>query len=476
MADPFSITVGVAGFISLSIEVTKITGEYIRGVHHATEDAEEFVKQLRALTGVLRQLQQFLEQDAIVSANFNQTSTLFRTHNACQQRLNNLKSKLEHGLHNPDLMKSLTWPIRGKEYRQTIQDLKQWVEMFHFALTMEGCRLLARSSHEVFSALKTQLDETSKISKVVPSLEKSAAETADRLKQILSAVSSLGDIHTKINDVVNNIDVLSNVLSDRHTQREYQEKRQKLLEWLSDLDFRPRHLDNVSNRSSSTGKWLLQDEKFQAWVNGQGPAVLWCTGKSGSGKTMLASLVIQYLMDQIPHINAAVAYIYLDYKDKNKQTEQTLLSNLLRQLLEQIEDIPSNIMQTFDRQQARQLNDLDVAQCVSFLKTTCESLNDTFIILDGIDESAESARHELMTAMQRCSSFAKVLITSRLHVNPDPDIHNYVSLEINARANDILLYIKGRKVQHPFFAKMIDNAPGLEKEIEKEIVDRVDGM
>ncbi|KAI0436953.1 hypothetical protein F4803DRAFT_197352 [Xylaria telfairii] len=68
-----------------------------------------------------------------------------------------------------------------------------------------------------------------------------------------------------------------------------------------------RHEFYESVRRHSTGMWLIKDPAFGAWLKGRNQNILWCRGKSGTGKSVLASRVIESLKrNEKPY-----AYFYL---------------------------------------------------------------------------------------------------------------------------------------------------------------------
>ncbi|KAF8183290.1 hypothetical protein K438DRAFT_1144097 [Mycena galopus ATCC 62051] len=107
------------------------------------------------------------------------------------------------------------------------------------------------------------------------------------------------------------------------------DKRIKLVDWLSPINFFLRHTDISRVRQPGTGGWLLVDPHFQAWESGSG-RTLWCHGIPGAGKTVLASMVVDHLNE---NPNAGVACMYLNHKEAEDQTPAMLLSGLWRQLV-----------------------------------------------------------------------------------------------------------------------------------------------
>ena len=479
MADPLSIVTGLGGLITLSIEVAKLIREYAIGVRNGPANAEQYLQMLGALTEVLNQLQRFLKQEAAETASFNESSILLQTNELCKARLNEVHLQLRRHLSGPGLTRVLKWPFHEKEHRKNLQDLKQWTETFHFALTIDGCRLLSRTSREVELNLQYQLEETRKISLAVPSIRESAKKTASSLECMLDAISSFDNISMGINETigcVGKIEKLASNIESRHSKDEYQRKRVEFLERLSSMNFRSKLIENIKNRSTCTGRWLFLETQYQAWLEADSPAVLWFTGAPGSGKTMLASTVIQQLKDHPAGSN--VAYVFFDYKAKDQQTENAIVACLLRQILEQLADIPRYLLRALEEQFLRKrFSEIEVGQSVAMLESVCKQNTPApSIISDALDKCSDGTRPKLLSLVHQVSKFAKVLITSRSHIDLSPDIQGCACLEIEAHEDDILLYLEDRKRSHPLFYQIVDTTPGLNREIESAIVKRAAGM
>jgi hypothetical protein len=56
------------------------------------------------------------------------------------------------------------------------------------------------------------------------------------------------------------------------------ETQRRLLALLSCIDYEGRHEKLCERRQEGTGKWLLQDENFKRWKDGNGSSCLWCYG------------------------------------------------------------------------------------------------------------------------------------------------------------------------------------------------------
>lgn len=61
-----------------------------------------------------------------------------------------------------------------------------------------------------------------------------------------------------------------------------EEKNEKILTWLSPLDFAERQSAILSTRHSNSGSWFLELDDFKSWQNNVAgtPLGLWCHGGS----------------------------------------------------------------------------------------------------------------------------------------------------------------------------------------------------
>ena len=84
---------------------------------------------------------------------------------------------------------------------------------------------------------------------------------------------------------------------------------QKVLDWLSPLTMYQKQQDILSRRHPDTGSWLLIDQVFRGWVDGEcSQRTLWCPGhrkryiqsgfslltpyQAGTGKTVITYVLI----------------------------------------------------------------------------------------------------------------------------------------------------------------------------------------
>lgn len=140
MGDPFTIATGVAGLLSLTLQVTKITVEYVKGAGKASGAIEQFRQELRALQNVLKLFEEFLKVDAPKGA-FQKASVLYMANSSCERQLRKLLAKFEKNIKGGRFSQAVdrpTWPFDEKEHHRAVEDLHRYVQTFQFALNIGG--------------------------------------------------------------------------------------------------------------------------------------------------------------------------------------------------------------------------------------------------------------------------------------------------------------------------------------------------
>jgi hypothetical protein len=56
-----------------------------------------------------------------------------------------------------------------------------------------------------------------------------------------------------------------------------EKERMRIIDWLSPINFFPRHAEIARVRQKETGGWLLADPRFKRWQSGS-QRILWCPG------------------------------------------------------------------------------------------------------------------------------------------------------------------------------------------------------
>lgn len=115
----------------------------------------ELLRELDILHYNLLQLDSFLRSNGAIRS-FESTSVLVTSTSACRTKLTELFEKLNSA--GDSLMSRMKWPLNSKEHRDTVQDLRAFAQWIKFALTIDGCALLSKTSAEVLETLRQQLE------------------------------------------------------------------------------------------------------------------------------------------------------------------------------------------------------------------------------------------------------------------------------------------------------------------------------
>lgn len=82
---------------------------------------------------------------------------------------------------------------------------------------------------------------------------------------------------------------------DDSNANDQDDQAQKIIDWVSPLSFRQKHLAILESVQQGTGGWLIQHETFQRWAEGN-VGLLWCPGirEATDFSTMIHTLISVY--------------------------------------------------------------------------------------------------------------------------------------------------------------------------------------
>ncbi|KAJ7130172.1 hypothetical protein C8R44DRAFT_774980 [Mycena epipterygia] len=250
-------------------------------------------------------------------------------------------------------------------------------------------------------------------------------------------------------------------------------ERERIIKWLTSLNFFQRQAAISDARQPCTGRWLLEDRRFKEWESGSGK-ILWCRGMPGAGKTVLASLVVDHLGAQFEDEEIKVACMYLNHKETETQTPSHLLASLWRQLIvgKSITSLTHKLYKHHRERETRpSLNEMR-----EILSSSITEYSKVYIVVDALDEYPETQRNVLLESLSMMGPTVNLMLTSRPHIDLGGSFSNFEALQIRAREDDVRLYIDTQILKSSRLSKHVNTRPELRDEIHSKIIGSVDGM
>ncbi|EMT71593.1 Vegetative incompatibility protein HET-E-1 [Fusarium odoratissimum] len=165
-------------------------------------------------------------------------------------------------------------------------------------------------------------------------------------------------------------------------------KRSRLINELASYNFMPTFNSMRNKRHMGTAEWCFHTPEYQEWANANKTAVLHITGKIGSGKTILASSIIEWLC-RAPVSRQFTSFFFLRFDERKSLSASTVIRSCLQQLLASplIQSLDSSAISELDGCLEQAKSSMFSVESLRLLYTTAAtSLDDWFIVIDGLDE------------------------------------------------------------------------------------------
>lgn len=341
-----------------------------------------------------------------------------------------------------------------------------------------------------------QTDEDQQMQKIVaqeariPKLAalSDAEDQQDTSRDVRAARSLLEDLEKPIHRLSDQAALYAKTLEEQ--------RYLEILRWLSPVPFVRHHERHSESRIPGSGKWLLEHPHYLRWKSSSQSSILLLHGIIGSGKTTLASAVVDsFLKESSKQTSPApTAYFYCarNASEVERADPDEIMQSIVRQLsftTHTQKNVHEALLAEYERPEAEAKIDgfdiprLRVAECIKLILEVT-SPNPAAITIDAFDEVQEKRRHELADALKRITresgSVVKVFITSRDNSNvlallldvPKIRIHdqdNRTDMERFVR-HRVTLAIEGCNLLHG------DVSANLEEDLVLALLDRAGEM
>ena len=152
--------------------------------------------------------------------------------------------------------------------------------------------------------------------------------------------------------------------------------------------------------------------EYQEWKNSSRPRTLFCTGKLGSGKSVLLANVVDDLNIHARSKDITVAYFFCRHDIAESLRARTVLGSLTRQLLCTIPDLATVA------EVCNQVSSEDVEKVLRLLYRVFPPDHRVYFVLDGLDECDNLEREVLAQELQKLQSIFKMLLCISYRVEP----------------------------------------------------------
>ncbi|KAF2808297.1 uncharacterized protein BDZ99DRAFT_51369 [Mytilinidion resinicola] len=219
------------------------------------------------------------------------------------------------------------------------------------------------------------------------------------------------------------------VQATMYSQSLSEQKYNKILEWLSASPYYNHHQFVSQSRLPGLGKWLLNHKDYIDWQTSSSSSLLLLHGITGSGKSMLCSVIVDSLLSIANNDPFAAPFGYIYCANPDFERARYSSDDVMRSILGQLaldttgrRKIKDFLCSEYERQIATaRVDGLDLMKlrtqdCVRLILELAEQ-DPLTIIIDAIDTVKENERHALISTLKgivlEADNVVKILITSR---------------------------------------------------------------
>ncbi|KAL4885914.1 hypothetical protein BJY04DRAFT_230145 [Aspergillus karnatakaensis] len=249
------------------------------------------------------------------------------------------------------------------------------------------------------------------------------------------------------------------LISERKEKNEKQreKKLKEVLEWIAGAESSTEHKNICHDRDRypGSGAWVLENGKVQDWLSPNPDqsysSILWINGQPGTGKTYLASVVIEECMKDS---DWTTCYFYCNEKVEKRASAIAVLRGILLQLIRKHQELVPYCHARMKSSHSPFLSDISAAY--TLIETFCERIPKVFMIIDGLDECEEGRKDLLETfksLIRKTESYAPGKLRALFLSRPLNEIKNAVPdaaiLALTPEHNkaDIQKYCQARSVE-----------------------------
>ncbi|KAL6829146.1 ankyrin repeat-containing domain protein [Trichoderma sp. SZMC 28015] len=203
--------------------------------------------------------------------------------------------------------------------------------------------------------------------------------------------------------------------------------------------------------SRGTGKWILNSEEFLKWKEASEASkpdrIMWMQGILGSGKTMLLSVIIDFIEKQIQSQDEAACIYFFFQAEKHAVPLARIWATLLTQLLSANSSNMASALKNKFTSPFKRSAALDSSEYFDLFKAQVATVKTVYLVIDALDSCQNAPREAtlkgFLKALVDLPDNVRILFTSRDNYI-GKDIGANRELSITPREADVSTYVKNR--------------------------------
>ncbi|KAF5575513.1 uncharacterized protein FSUBG_13903 [Fusarium subglutinans] len=256
-----------------------------------------------------------------------------------------------------------------------------------------------------------------------------------------------------------------------------EEQRHRVCSWLATTDPSPIHNRSRQLYEDGTGSWMLRSQHWADWL-ASNTRCLWIHGIPGSGKTILASWLIENVLSHCERVSTKnaprMSVYYYCYFGHHQDEAAPFLRWVITQLSRHADVVSTLVHNLF-----RRGGEPSIPELLDALEQILQVFSCAYIVIDAVDESDHRDQslevfHTLVTDLR--FSNLQLLVTSREYIDIER-VMEKVSVSV-PMANelveqDIRLHVQSVLRSNPKFRRWPDD---LLIEVEDAVSTKAKGM
>ncbi|KAL8708811.1 MAG: hypothetical protein Q9220_006372 [cf. Caloplaca sp. 1 TL-2023] len=439
MADPVSFAASVTAIASLAGTIVIKASAYLRAVKSCNNDVRRLFAEVSLLRGVLQSLE-------LLVPKFQDTGK----HETGDFTFDTASDDERSASDN----EALAPPAFIHDCQITLCEIEDALDEFWGSPASQSSSRSRRSDFSLSRLRKMDMK------KLKWPMEQSKTHQLIKVLGRYKATCSLalaGKGIAGIHEVLEQAKISNKILADLRAQQEHflelsvTRSEEISLKWLSSVNPASKLQVFRRERQRGTGEWLFELQEMKSWLDKPNSA-LWIYGIPGAGKTLLSTMVVDEVLNNLRHEAIGTAYFYVRNDDPESQRASNVVGSLIAQLARQtplalarVKDLHA---QHNNPQNLATTPELDELLDVFF--ALCRLFGHVYIMIDGLDECGsplDSDRRSLIESVaalhHNCHSSVCILVFSREadDIKTKLDKAHFETVSIAATSKDVRLFV-----------------------------------